>query len=427
MRVEPLERTEPWRGRADVSDLPPDPVRDFYTHHPYPPPVENLDRARDDWRDESRHRAEYHLVWPHQPYRADLDILIAGCGTWQAAKYAICRPGARLVGIDISTTSLEHTARLKRQYSLTNLELGLLPIERAAELQRPFDLIVCTGVLHHLADPDAGLRALRSVLKPEGAMHVMVYAPYGRTGVDMLKDYCRRLGIGTSDHEIHDLLSVLAALPRQHPLAALLRGARDSEDPAAIADALLNPRDRAYSVPQLFEFLEHNGLTLSRWHSQAPYLPQCGAIAATPHGTRLARLPARQQYAAMELWRGVLATHSVIVSRSDVTESGAHIGFDDDRVWTQYVPIRFPGAVCVEEGLPEGASGALLSRYHSSSDLVLAIDREEKQIVDAIDSRRSISEIIGRAASPRTLPKARSLFEKLFWYDQVVFDASKVG
>ncbi len=80
-----------------------------------------------------------------------------------------------------------------------------MPIEHAGALERRFDLIVCTGVLHHLADPDAGLRALRSVLKPDGAMYLMVYAPYGRTGVYMLQDYCRRLGIGTSEREIDDL------------------------------------------------------------------------------------------------------------------------------------------------------------------------------------------------------------------------------
>ena len=51
-----------------------------------------------------------------------------------------------------------------------------------------FDQIVCTGVLHHLADPDVGLSALRSVLKPDGAMQLMVYAPYGRTGIYMLQD-----------------------------------------------------------------------------------------------------------------------------------------------------------------------------------------------------------------------------------------------
>src|SRR5262245_21991035 len=128
----------------DMFLMPSDPVCAFYTSHPYPPPVENLDRARDDWRDENRHRADFHLLWPDQPYRADLDILIAGCGTWQAAKYAVCRPHAHVVGIDVSPTSVAHTQTLKQQYSLTNLEIRQLPVEHAGELARQFDLIVCT-------------------------------------------------------------------------------------------------------------------------------------------------------------------------------------------------------------------------------------------------------------------------------------------
>src|SRR5262245_3394938 len=101
--------------------MPSDPVCAFYNRHPYPPPIESLDRARDEWRDEKRHRAEFHLVWPSQPYRADLEILVAGCGTRQAAKYALCRPQAHVAGIDVSTTSLDHTEQLKRKYSLANL------------------------------------------------------------------------------------------------------------------------------------------------------------------------------------------------------------------------------------------------------------------------------------------------------------------
>ena len=399
-----------------------DPVRDFYTSHPYPLPVENLDRARDEWRDPNRARAEYHLFWPRRPYRADLDILVAGCGTWQAARYALCRPESRVVGIDVSTTSLQHTRRLKDQYSLTNLEIEEVPIEQAVGLGRSFDLIVCTGVLHHLADPDAGLRALRSVLEPDGVMSLMVYAPYGRSGVYMLQDYCRRLGIGTSGQELADLLAVLEALPQQHPLVALLRGARDGASPDALADALLNPRDRSYSVPQLFEFILRQALTFRRWHSQAPYLPQCGAIAGTPHAKRLLALPEPEQYAAMELWRGTIATHSVVVSRSDgdpVAMTGAFADGDD---WRDYVPIRLPGTLCIQERLPVGAAGVLISRYHRSPDLILPIDAREKQMLDAVNGHRSIAAIAEAAGGSALLPLTRTLFEKLFWYDQVVFE-----
>jgi SAM-dependent methyltransferase len=399
-----------------------DPVCEFYTDHPYPPPIENLDRARHEWQGANRHRVEYHLMWPGREYRADLEILVAGCGTWQAAKYALCRPESHVTGIDVSVTSLDHTERLKRKYNLTNLETQQMAIEDVAGLERRFDLIVCTGVLHHLADPDNGLRGLRSLLRPDGAIYLMVYAPYGRAGVYMLQDYCRRLGIGTSVREINDLATVVEGLPQQHPLVTLLRSSRDALNAEALADALLNPRDRSYSVPQLLDFIARNGLTHGRWYWQAPYLPQCGSIVSTPHAKRLAELPEREQYAAMELWRGMMTCHSMIAYRNDVDSSAVTLTFDDDR-WASYVPLRLPNTMCVQERLPSGAAGVLLNRSHPFHDLILVIDPQEKKMFDAIDGRRRIAEIVDHAGAAVS-SRVRMFFQKLWWYDQVAFDTS---
>jgi SAM-dependent methyltransferase len=406
---------------ASISNASSDPVCEFYTSHPYPPPVENLDRARDMWQDENLHRAEYHLLWPDKEYRPDLDVLVAGCGTWQAAKHAVCHPAARVVAIDVSATSLQHTEALKRKYNLTNLETRQLPIENVDELDQHFDHIISTGVLHHLVDPDAGLRALRSVLKPEGAMYLMVYAPYGRAGVYMFQEYCRQLGIETSKQEINDLIPVLKMLPQHHPLLSSQAGSRDFLNGDALADALLNPRDRSYSVPQLFDFIERNDMTLGRWYWQAPYLPQCGAIATTPHANRLAALPERDQYMAMELWRGLMVNHSFVVHRSDVNNEGLKVRFDGER-YLRYVPIRLPWTMCVQERIPAGAAGVLLNQTHLFQDLYLVIDEQEKRMFEAIDGRRNISEIFGKAKEKGASPL---FFEKLWWYDQVVFDTSK--
>ena len=150
-------------------------VRAFYEGHPYPPPIDDLEKYR-AWRDPQKRRAEFHLSWPSRTFGEDLSILVAGCGTSQAAKHAMRWPAARVMGIDFSETSVRCTEELKRKYQLDNLQVRQLPLERARELEASFDQIVCTGVLHHLPDPDAGLRALRDLLKPDGAMNIMVYA-----------------------------------------------------------------------------------------------------------------------------------------------------------------------------------------------------------------------------------------------------------
>ncbi|MGO9932220.1 MAG: class I SAM-dependent methyltransferase [Steroidobacteraceae bacterium] len=394
-------------------------VSDFYEHHPYPPPVDSLERHRERWNDDRR-RADAHLLWPREPYRDDRSILIAGCGTSQAARYALAWPRAAVVGIDVSTTSIQRTEKLKQKYRLDNLELRQLPVERAAELGRKFEHVVCTGVLHHLPDPDAGLRALHEVLEPLGAAHLMVYAPYGRTGIYLLQDYCRRLGIGTSSKEIKDLADSLGALPPDHPLAPLLRNSPDFRDEAALADALLHPQDRAYSVPQLLDYLAAGGLRLGRWLRQAPYLPQCGAPALRPHQALLSRLALHEQYAAMELFRGSMVRHSVIAYRNDRPD---HHSMDfTTNAWSAYVPIRLQDTIVVQERLPPGAVAVLINQNHTFRDLYLPIDAQQKTLFDAIDGKRSISEIAPQIA---LRDAARLLFEKLWRYDQIVLDASR--
>jgi hypothetical protein len=76
----------------------------------------------------------------------------------------------------------------------------------------------------------------------------------------------------------------------------------------------------------------------------------------------------------------------------------------------------------VQERLPPGAAGALLNQTHLFNDLYLIIDPQEKQLLDAIDGRRSIAEIVGELKDAES--RARDFFEQLWWYDQVVFDTS---
>ena len=239
---------------ADAASVGED-VRAFYERHPYPPPVDSLEKYRRLGQDRQKRRADYHLFWPARPYREDQSILIAGCGTSQAAKHALRWPAAQVTGIDFSATSVRCTEELKRKYNLDNLQVRQLPIERVGDLKMSFDQIICTGVLHHLAEPDAGLSALRGVLKPDGgAMHLMVYAPYGRTGIYMLQEFCRRIGIHANDEEIRDLIAALKALPPGHPLENLLREAPDFREEAALADALLHPQDRSLFGAAIIRF-----------------------------------------------------------------------------------------------------------------------------------------------------------------------------
>jgi SAM-dependent methyltransferase len=405
-------------------------VRDFYDRYPYPPPIESLDGYKQLWQDQQRRLADFHLFWPDRAYREDLSILVAGCGTSQAAKYAVRWPRAQIVGIDCSATSVRHTEELQQRHNLENLQVYHLPIQQVGDLGMTFDQVICTGVLHHLEDPDAGLKSLSSVLQPDGAMHLMVYAPYGRTGIYLLQEFCQRLGIRANGYEIRDLIAALRALPESHPLQALIAQSPDFQDEAALADALLNPQDRAYSVPQLFDLIEGAGLKFGRWLRQAPYSVCCGVLSRIPQSSRIARLGSKEQFAAIELFRGTMMRHSIIAYRNDGKTNSQP--FDDDSDdWQNYVPIRLPDTKCIEDQsirdrLPTGTVAVLINRAHTYKDLLLPISAAEQRIFHAIDGKRSVSEILKQTAtSSGDLPTTRTFFERLWWHDQVVFSLRK--
>jgi len=399
-------------------------VRAFYESHPYPPPVATLDKRLDRYRDPRRRRAQNLLMWPLEKPRADRTILVAGCGTSQAARHALMEPEAQVTAIDISATSLRRTRDLQAKHGIGNLRLHRLAIERIGELGQTFDQIVCTGVLHHLSDPDAGLRALRSVLAVDGAMHIMVYAPYGRAGIYMMQDYCRLLGIGVEAGELKDLGVLVQSLSVDHPIAGVVKRAKDFAEPDALADALLNPQDRAYSVPQLYDWLDRCGLTFGRWHEQAPYLPRCGAIGRMAHVARIAALPASAQHAALEHLRGTMDRHSFVAYRDDRGRQPQPIAFEGES-WRDFVPVRLPWTLTVKDRAPHGVAAVLINPSHTYPDLALFIDANQERAVRAIDGERGVGDILQATAMGDD--EGRELFKRLWEHDLIVFDAKRPG
>ena len=180
-------------------------------------------------------------------------------------------------------------------------------------------------------------------------------------------------------------------------------------------------------MPQLLGLVESEGLRFGRWVRQAPYLPQCSGLAATPHAGRLAALPVKEQYAALELFRGTMLRHSLIAYRDDAPGDGGFPRFEGE-TWLRYVPIRLPEAVCLRERLPAGAAAVLINQAHGHRDLFLPADVEQGRWFDAIDGRKTagaiLERVVDRGRQPPEGIHARNFFEQLWRYDLVVMDAS---
>src|SRR5499427_5376161 len=200
-----------------------------------------------------------------RPFRA----LVAGGGTGDACimlaqQMADRRCPAEVVYLDLSSASRAICEARAKARGLRNIQFltgSLLDLPGANVGQ--FDYIDCTGVLHHLPDPSAGMQALASVLQPEGGLGVMVYGQYGRTGVYPLQEMLRTLAppsMATADR-----IAMAKRLIRFLPTTNLFRRNPYLNDhvtggDAGLYDLLLHSIDRAYTVPEIGELTGNAGL-----------------------------------------------------------------------------------------------------------------------------------------------------------------------
>ena len=390
-------------------------VAQQYSDYAYPKPIDDIGaHAAAGGMDLCDPALVGPLVWPEGPPRPDLDILVAGCGTQQAAWLAFTNPQARLVGVDLSSASLAHQRYLQDKHGLWNLELYEGDLREVGKLGRSFDLVVSTGVLHHLADPGEGLRALREVMRPDGAMTLMVYGATGRAGVYMLQDACRRLGLGQDAGGVAMVRAMLAALSPHHALQSYVARTRELAFDEAIVDTFLHPQDRAYTVPELLEWLEENGLAFQSWIDNSRYYPE--AMIAEPVLSAVQSLPDREQWAVVEKLQGLQGIHMFTARHAG---RAVPIGFSQPG-WLDYRPRLQPGVVMKENGIV------------ATRDVELGLNEGAAALVRAVNGIATISDILDSpafAGSPRAAAEsfAARVFDRLWKSGAVMFEAPRAG
>lgn len=354
-----------------------DVVSSQYTKWVYPEPIVDLPAWLQNnwqWFDPSH---AHRIFWPAELVRHDLDILVAGCGTNQAAVIAFNNPKDRVTAVDVSRESLAHHQFLKDQYRLNNLELRLLPIEQINTLDRTFDLIISTGVLHHLASPEAGIKALAQCLRPKGVMALMLYAKYGRLGVDMLQSVFRDMGFGQNDKAVQMVKDALASLPQDHPVKSYMAIAPDLGYEAGLVDTFLHGRERNYSIDECQAFVASAGLVFQDLYFKAPYHPP--AFSSNPFHKAVSLLAKERQWAIMEQINFRNGCHFFTACRAERPTAHYKIDFTDDSA-SAYKP--FLRHRCRLEGQQ-------LHRHDWSMNL----DENQQSLVSLVDGQRSIQEI----------------------------------
>ena len=233
-------------------------VGGHYARHPYPrwsslevPPAGSLRAAL------GRYFAPPRLAFMDGSF----DVLVAGAGTGHQAALAALGYGskARILALDLSAPSLAYGARMTRDLGISNIEFAVGDILDLPALGRRFHVIEAVGVLHHMADPFAGWRALLSVLGEGGIMLAGLYSAIARKPITALRADPAFPGPDAGDDAARALRQRLLHLPSSES-GAELRRSIDFHALSTFRDLLLNVHERPVSIPEILGFLAEQGL-----------------------------------------------------------------------------------------------------------------------------------------------------------------------
>ncbi|MCB9974107.1 MAG: methyltransferase domain-containing protein [Rhodospirillales bacterium] len=252
-------------------------VREQYEENPYP-----------RWRYANAQEDEAKSFYFKKPYQ----ILTAGCGTGkQVIQDRYMYPRAHITAVDLSLSSICYAKRKIQELGVDRVEFMHADILELGQLDKSFDFVMCSGVLHHMQDPEAGLKVLLSLLKPKGIMNIGLYSEYARQTVVKLRDLVAEKGWKPDQQGIRAFRAYINALPPDDHLRYVTRW-RDYYSMSMVRDLIFHVQEHRYTFLQLDDMLKRHGLAFIDFSFIFPDVL----------GDFLRKYPGQENYRNFQLW-----------------------------------------------------------------------------------------------------------------------------
>jgi len=183
-------------------------------------------------------------------------ILLSGCGAFAPYPMALANPKAQITGVDLAQHNLQRArlhCLLHRRFNVKFLQGDFLD---PSVTPGPYHFIEAFGVLHHLDDPAAGMRALEQRLVPGGILRVMVYGRYARQEAESVRRAMRLL-------KVYDVAAIKRMLKKAAPgsrLRSYVDAAWEAKNNSGLADLFLHPNVKTYRIDEFMEVVGQSGL-----------------------------------------------------------------------------------------------------------------------------------------------------------------------
>lgn len=386
-------------------------VREQYEALPYPPieigdEYKRLVSTQTDPLDYLNHR----FYGGRQTFR-EFRVLSAGDGTGNASIFLaeqLYEFGGEVVAIDMSSASqhiAKERAKIRGLNNITFLNESLLDIPKLG--LGAFDYVSCSGVLHHLASPETGLRTLVDALKPGGLLGIMVYAQTGRTGIYYMQALLNELLDKKNDpidEQIELTRTIISQLPQSNWLWHMPEHSMydiNHYGDSGIFDLLLHTQDRAYTVPQIYEWVEQCGAQMAEFifhdNHQDNYYNPMRYILDADFTAEAEKLSLREQQHVADLLAGMNNKHMFYATKGPVPQELS----PDDTSLIPSIAINSPlllqyitDAVDALRSAKDGREVSVLTIPGRHKPLLFTSSQTLPDFLQAIDGKRSIGHLI---------------------------------
>ncbi len=183
------------------------------------------------------------------------DILIAGCGTGNHSISATKYQNANILAIDLSLTSLAYAKRKTEELELKNIEYLQADILQLKSLDKKFDVIECSGTLHHMKNPVEGFKVLLDVLKPQGFLKIGLYSQRAREHVVKVREFIKKKNFKNSLKDIRVCRQILINNNKDQLLAKAAFGF-DFYSTSSVRDLLFHIQEHRFTIPEISTILK---------------------------------------------------------------------------------------------------------------------------------------------------------------------------
>ena len=242
-------------------------LKNHYENYNYPEPVQDIEKELIEknivYYDDPTYN--WHIIFPEKPFSKDkISILVAGCGTEQAAIIAKLSPQHEVIGIDLSSNSLKHQQKLIDKHKINNLKL-ICGDFRKIKFDKKFDLIISTGVIHHLEDPGSALKYFYNNIKDDGAISLMVYGDKSTHASNEFRKLFFKLNFKQNKESIENIKKIYNKISPLHPGVIHSKNSSELKSDSGIVDHILHESEHFYSIKELNELLNINNLIIKNF------------------------------------------------------------------------------------------------------------------------------------------------------------------